>query len=143
MTFVNPIPGLLWTETAYVYRQDERDRTSTGESKGLRAVQGCQGIKCTKKSTPNYDEHSSPAGQSKQSNILTSDHYEFELGYDVRSMDVVKVSFSDGSPDEWVVMAGAAKDRRLLPRQGFYGTTTTAPKIVADYFWGVVASPDH
>lgn len=126
--------GALWLDLVYAYRIDERDRDSRGNVPSLRPVRSVQGQLGKKHDTDNYDAHSSPAGQSKQNNIFTSDKLEVPLGVDLRAQDVLKIVRSDGAV-QWFKVAGAPKSRTILGYVKVYLTITPEPAVSASY-WG-------
>lgn len=129
----NPALDFFASDEIEIYRQDQRDKNARGESLGLRKVATLNPVTglnwvVNKHDTDNYDEDSSPAGQSKQNNILTSDRADGDTDIPFRSMDVVRFV----ATDEWFTISGKPKMRdKLLPYQRIYLTITLRPKIVA------------
>lgn len=121
----------IYTDRLTIYRQDERDRDSRGNSQGLRLVFSNE--PCKKHDTDNYDENQSPAGQSKVNNIMTSDKADAHLSLDVRSEDCAMIVTADGRT-EYFTVAGSPKHRTITKYQRLYLTTRPAPKI-ADGDW--------
>jgi hypothetical protein len=113
-----------WTSVAKLYRPADWDIET------LLLVQGCDAIPCRRKTTSNFDQPHSFAGQSNQDSMLTSDELRMPVGYDVRGGDVLRLDGAD-----WFVVAGDPKVKSIIPRQVTFITVTTPPKIGSGY-WG-------
>lgn len=83
----------------------------TGDSLGYRLVIGPLAGQYFR--TPNYDTHSSDAGQSKEDNIFTSNKFKTQYGVDIQSTDLMLVTPRAGSSD-WMSVKGAPKNRAIL-----------------------------
>lgn len=118
----------MYTDSLTVYRADERDTDAYGNIAGVRLA--VSGELCKKHDTDNYDAPISPAGQSKQNNIMTSDKLDCHISIDLRSEDLVYVQSADGRA-EWFTVKGSPKHRPILNYQKAYLTTTVPPKIHA------------
>ena len=120
------IAQVFYKDTMAIYRQDDRDKDARNNSKGMRLVSGGPWA-CNKHDTDNYDTVGSPAGQSKENNIMTSDKVTMGLEVPLRTEDIIHFI----ERDEWFTVAGAVKTRMLLQYQKAYLTITPKPKILA------------
>ena len=116
----------VYKDSLAVYRRDERDTDAQGNVQGVRLV--FSGELCKKHDTDNYDTPNSPAGQSKENNIMTSDKLDCHISLDVRAEDYVYVTTTDGRA-EWFAVKGAPKHRTINSYQRMYLTTTIPPKV--------------
>lgn len=112
--------------TATIYRRTAGKTDSRGDPIAGGWTQVAKNERCAFHNTPNYDVALSPAGQSKENNIMTSDKIRFRYDLDLRAQDVVHVAFDLGG-DEWYTIAGNPKLRQLIPHQYAYLVTTPKP----------------
>ena len=115
--------------------QDERDRDQYGNSLGLRLK--TVGWPCAYRSTPNYDEDSSQAGNTKTINIITADGVRYTPTLTILnrvqtlylpSQCVVRTRLRDGRSLYWTVN-GVSAHRVDIPRCQAYLLTTAKPLI--------------
>lgn len=129
---------VVFTDTLETFRIDQRDRDAQGDYAValVRRVAGFP-IPCKWHATDNYDEDSSPAGQSKQNNIFTSDKCKCAFSADVRAEDYVRITLGLDGKQFWFTVAALPKQREILAYQHFFMTATPAPTVNGDALWGV------
>jgi hypothetical protein len=115
----------MYLDSVAIYR--EKLDPTTGDSLGYKQVS--TGNACHFHGTPNFDTHSSAAGQSKEDNIFTANMIEVDIDVDVQSMDMAYVTLRTGL-SFWQVVQGAPQIRTVLPRQKFYGVPVVPPVVV-------------
>lgn len=117
----------LLNATANVFRRNKVERDALGNPTASQWTTVATGERCAFHNTPNYDVRSSPAGQSKENNIMTSDKVRFRFDLDLRAQDVVYVAYDSGG-EGWYTVAGDPKTRQLIPHQYCYLVTTPKPE---------------
>ena len=120
----------LYTERMKVYRALASDVNT------FVSVPGCEAIPCHRRTTSNFDQPRSFAGQLNSDNALTSDEAHFKEGFDVRAEDKVFL-FKPATPAKglWFTVAGDPEEKERIPRGKAFITIGTRPRIDTARVW--------
>jgi hypothetical protein len=128
----------LYQDRVSVFRLDPRDADDQGDVATYRLVRGSQNQPCKHFTTENYDERSSPAGQVKTQNIMTSDVVRADFTLDVRAEDVARMEAGPEAGSYFTVAGAPLRRNQLASFTEFY--LVPAPGVdstkISDLYWG-------